>query len=134
MNVFFALRMFREMRYRSYIGHSSPLIWKYKNALPIAILLQSTKFITSFDYIYTKMDNKKKKRNRVDKYRSKYKKMRRRFHAYKPEEVTTTITQSESMRMQDGEEPDLSLSDVGKTEKLFVLGDVEYLKTIKLYP
>ena len=43
--------------------------------------------------------------------------MRRRFHGYKPEEVTTTITQSESMHMQDGEEPDLSLSDVEKTEK-----------------
>ena len=34
------------------------------------------------------------------------------------------------MHMQDGEEPDLSLSAVGKTEKEFVVEDVEYLKTI----
>ena len=53
------------------------------------------------------MGNKKKERNRVDKYRSKYKKRRREFPGYKPEKVTT-ITQSESMHMQDGEEPDLS--------------------------
>ena len=82
--------------------------------LPIAI--QSAKFITSFYYIYTKMDNKKKERNRLDKYRSKYKKKRRGFHGYKPEKVTTT-SQSESMHMQDGEEPDLPLSSVGETEK-----------------
>ena len=56
------------------------------------------------------MDNKKKERNRVDKYRSIYKKKRRRFHGYKPEKVTTTTTHSESMHMQDGEEPDLSLN------------------------
>ena len=62
------------------------------------------------------MDNKKKERNRVDKYRSKEKK-RRGFHGYKPWKVTTTTTQSESMHMQDGEEPDLSLSSGGKTEK-----------------
>ena len=74
--------------------------------------------MTSFYYIYTKMDNKKKERNRVDKYRSK------------AEKVATTTTQSESMHMQDGEEPDLSLSAVGKTEKEFVVEDVENLKTI----
>ena len=51
----------------------------------------------------------------MDKYRSKYKKKRRGFHGYKPEKVTTTITQSESMHMKDSE--DLSLSSVGKTEK-----------------
>ena len=56
------------------------------------------------------MVDKKKERNRVDKYRSKYKKKRRRFHGYKAEKVTTTTTQSESMYMQDGEEPDLSLA------------------------
>ena len=67
---------------------------------PIAI--QSTKFITSFYYIYTKMDNKTKETNHVDKYRSKYKRKRRRFHGYKPEKVTTT-TPSESMHLQDGE-------------------------------
>ena len=67
------------------------------------------------------MDNKKKERNRVDKYRSKYKKKRRWFHGYKPEKVTTTTTQSESIHMQDGEEPDLPLSSVGKTEKEFVV-------------
>ena len=67
------------------------------------------------------MDNKKKKRNRVDKYRSKYKKKRRGFRGYKAEKVTTTTTQSESMHMQDGEEPDLFLSAVGKTEKEFVV-------------
>ena len=39
----------------------------------------------------------------MDKYRSKYKKKRRGFHGYKPEKVTTTTTQSESMHMQDGE-------------------------------
>ena len=74
------------------------------------------------------MDNKKKERNRVDKYRSKYKKNRRGFHGYKPEKVTTTTTQS--MHMQDGEEPGLSLSSAGKTEKEFVVEDVENLKTI----
>ena len=63
------------------------------------------------------MDNKKKERNRVDKYRSKCKKKRRGFHGYKPEEVTTTTTQSESRHRQDGEEPHLSLSSVGITEK-----------------
>ena len=63
------------------------------------------------------MDNKMKERNRVDKYRSKCKKKRRDFHGYKAENVTTTNTQSESMYMQDGEEPDLPLSSVGKTEK-----------------
>ena len=62
------------------------------------------------------MDNKKKERNRVDKYRSEYKKKRRGFHGYKPEKVTTA-NQSESMHMQDGEEPDLPLSSVGKTEE-----------------
>ena len=51
---------------------------------------------------------------------SKYKKKRRGFHGYKPEKVTTT-TQSESMHMQDGEEPDLPLSSVRKTEKEFVV-------------
>ena len=39
------------------------------------------------------MDNKMKERNCVDKYRSKCK------------NVTTTTTLSESMYMQDGEEP-----------------------------
>ena len=34
------------------------------------------------------------------------------------------------MHMQDGEEPDLSLSAVGKTEKNFVVEDVENLNTI----
>ena len=72
------------------------------------------------------MDYKKKERNRVDKYRSNYKNKRRGFHRYKAENVTTT--KSESMHMQDGEEPYLSLSSVGKTEKEFV---VENLKTIK---
>ena len=74
------------------------------------------------------MENKKKERNRVDKNRSKYKKKRKGFHGYKPENVTTTTTQIDAH--QDGEEPDLSLSDVGKTEKEFVVGDVENLKTI----
>ena len=46
------------------------------------------------------MDNKKKERNRVDKYRSKYRTKRRGFHGYKSEKVTTTTTQSESMHMQ----------------------------------
>ena len=50
------------------------------------------------------MDNKKKERNCVDKYRSKNKKKRSGFHGYKPEKVTTTTTQSESMCMQGGEE------------------------------
>ena len=71
----------------------------------------------------------------MDKYRSKYKKKRRWFPGYKPEKVTTTITQSESMHMQDGGEPDLSLSSLEKTEKEFVVEDVENLKTInKLVP
>ena len=59
------------------------------------------KFITIIYYIYTKMDNKMKERNCVDKYRSKCKK-RWDFHGYKTENVTTT--QSESMHMQNGEE------------------------------
>ena len=71
-------------------------------------------------FIIFSMDNKKKERNRVDKYRK-----RRRFHGYKPEKVTTTTTQSESMHMQDGEEPYLS----------FVAEEVENLKTInKIVP
>ena len=32
--------------------------------------------------------------------------------------VTTTTTRSESMHMQDGEGPDISLSSVGKTEMI----------------
>ena len=77
------------------------------------------------------MDNKKKERNRVDKYRSKYKKKRRGYHGYKPEKVITTTTQCESMHMQDGEEPDLSLSSLRKTEKECVV----CLKTInKIVP
>ena len=51
------------------------------------------------------MDNKMKERNCVDKYRSKCKTTRRRVREYKAEKVTTTTTQSESMHMQDGEEP-----------------------------
>ena len=43
-----------------------------------------------------------KEKNCVDKYRSKCK-TTRRFHGYKAEKVTTT--QSESMHIQDGEEP-----------------------------
>ena len=104
MNIFFALRMFREI-YTILLCYSSPIIRKYTKALPIAI--QSTKFITSFYYIYTKMDNKMKERNCVDKYRSKCKTTRRRFHGYKAEKVTTTTTQSEWMHMQDGEGNDL---------------------------
>ena len=50
------------------------------------------------------MGNKMKERNCVDKYRSECKTTRRRFRGYKAEKVTTT-TQSESMHMQDGEEP-----------------------------
>ena len=39
------------------------------------------------------------------------------------------------MHMQDGEEPDLPLSSVGKTAKEFVVEDVENLKTInKIVP
>ena len=75
------------------------------------------------------MDNKKKYRNRVDKYRSKYKKKRRGFHGYKPEKVTTT-TQSESDAHARWREPDLPLSSVGKTEQEFVVEDVANLKTI----
>ena len=51
------------------------------------------------------MDNKMKERNCVDKYRSKCKKKRRGFRGYKAENVTTTTNLSESMYMQDGEEP-----------------------------
>ena len=51
------------------------------------------------------MDNKMKEKNCVDKFRSKGKTTRRRFHGDKAEKVTTTTTQSESMHMQDGEEP-----------------------------
>ena len=53
----------------------------------------------------------------MDKYRCKCKKKRRGFHGYKAEKVTTTTTQSESMHKLDGEEQDLCLSPVGKTEK-----------------
>ena len=51
------------------------------------------------------MDNKKKERNCVDKYRNKYKKKRRGFHGYKPEKITITTTQFELVHMQDGEVP-----------------------------
>ena len=64
------------------------------------------------------MDNKMKERNCVDKYRSKCKKKRWGFHGYKAENVTTTTIQSESMHMQVGEEPDLSLSSVGKNREM----------------
>ena len=68
----------------------------------------------------------------MDKYRSKCKK-RRGFHGYIPEKVTTT-TQSESMHIQDGDEPDLPLSSVGKTERI-CCEDAENLKTInKIVP
>ena len=53
------------------------------HALPIA--MQSTEFITRFNYIYIKTDNKKKERNRVDKYRSKYKEKIRGFRGYASE-------------------------------------------------
>ena len=66
------------------------------------------------------MDNKTKERNCVDKYRSKCKKKRRGFHGYKAENVTTTTTQSESMYMQDGEEPILEFC--GKTESICCRG------------
>ena len=80
------------------------------------------------------MDNKKKERNHVAKYRSKYKN-KMGVHGYKPEKVTTTTTQSESMHMQDGEEPDLSLSPVRKTGKECFVEDVENLMTInKIVP
>ena len=53
----------------------------------------------------------------------------------KPEKVTTTTTQCESRHKQDGEEPDLSLSSVGKTEKEFIVEDVVNLMTInKMVP
>ena len=74
------------------------------------------------------MDNKMKERNCVDKYRSKCKTTRRRFHGYKAEKVTTTTTQSEWMHMQDGEEPILEFWK--KTEKWFVVEDIENLNTI----
>ena len=63
----------------------------------------------------------------MDKYRSKHKK-RRGLHGYKTEKFTTTTTQSESIHMQDCEEPDLSLSSVRKTEKEFVVENVDINK------
>ena len=39
------------------------------------------------------MDNKMKERNFVDKYRSKCKTTRRRFHGYKAEKVRTTTSE-----------------------------------------
>ena len=75
------------------------------------------------------MDNKKKERNRV----GKYKKKRRGFINQRKLQLSTT--QSESMHMQDGEEPDISLSAVGKTETEFVVEDVETLNTLnKIVP
>ena len=73
-------------------------------------------------------DTKRKERNRVDKYKKK----RRGFHGYNPEKVITTTTQSESMHVQHGEEPDVSLGSVGKREKEFVVEDVENLNTINI--
>ena len=55
------------------------------------LLPYRVQYITSYYYIYTKMDNKAKERNCVDKYRSKCKK-RKGFHGYKTENVTTTTT------------------------------------------
>ena len=46
-----------------------------------------------------------------------------------------TTSQSELMLMHEGAEPDLSLSAMGKTEKEFVVEEVENLKTInKIVP
>ena len=60
------------------------------------------------------MDNKMKERNCVGKYRSKCKKKRRGFQGYKAENFTTTTTQSESMHMQNGEEPILEFCEKNK--------------------
>ena len=74
-----------------------------------------------------------KERNCVDKYRSKCKKKRLGFHGYKAENATTTTIQSESMHMQDGEEPILEFC--GKNRAMIVVEDVENLKTInKIVP
>ena len=73
-----------------------------------------------------------KERNCVDKYRSKCKTTRRRFHGYKAEKVTTTTTQSESMHMQDGEEPILGF---WKKQRNDFVEDIENLNTInKIVP
>ena len=112
MNIFFALRMFRKRRYRPYCF----VIHHRLSENTRKHYLQSTKFITSFYYIYTKMVNKMKERNCVDKCRSKCKKKRRGFHGYKVENVTTTTTQSESIHMQDGEE--LILEFCGKNREM----------------
>ena len=75
------------------------------------------------------MDNKKKERNRVDKYRSKYKKKRRGFHGYKAEKVLNLNRCTCKMARN------LSLSSVGKTKKEVVVEDKENLKTInKIVP
>ena len=58
-----------------------------------------------------------KERICVDKYRSKCKKKRWGFHGYKAENVTTTTTQSESMHIQDGEEPILEFCE--KNREIF---------------
>ena len=110
MNIFFAL----ECSVKYDIGHTALSFitdnLKTHERTTIAYYYR----VQSFYYIYTKMDNKKKERNRVEKYRSKEEKG---FHGYKPEKVTTTTTNSESMHMQDGEEPDISLSSVVKQRK-----------------
>ena len=101
------------------IGHIALLFitdnLKIHESTTYLLPIQSTKLITSFYYIYTKMDNKMKERNCVDKYRSKCKKKRRGFHGYKAENVTTITTQSEFDARKMAR--NLSLSSVGKTEK-----------------
>ena len=83
--------------------------------------------------MYTKMDSRMKERNCVDKYRSKCKKKRSGFYGYKAENVTTTETQSESMHMQDGEEPILEFC--GKNREMICCRRCRKCKTInKIVP
>ena len=116
MNIFFALRMFREMRYNPYCCVIITDNLEIHNALTIAILLQSTKFITSFYYIYTKMDNEKK--GEIVWINTGVN-TRRREGGFMDinQRKLQLLPPSISMHIQDGEEPYLSLSAVGKTEK-----------------
>ena len=72
-------------------------------------IIQSTKFFTIFIPRWIT------KRKREIVWINTGVKKRRGFHGYKAEKVTTTTTQSESMHMQDGEEPVLEFWK--KTEK-----------------
>ena len=64
------------------------------------------------------MDNKMKERNWWINTGVNARRREGRFHGYKAENITTTTTQSESMYMQDGEEPILEFCGKNRNDLL----------------